>query len=175
MHYGEPVIRRSVPLAIGLVSVSNSQLPILDTLSKYSHDNGLAVHCLCDGARWCGNQQRAAGTDATTACGVLLQRARLSLYGTDRAGARASGQGHDWSKPLLLQPEHHESASNRWPPGDADGLHRCQALHPRQIPLDAVLPRHRYVPPLFDHCRRGAEQQPGHRARRTGRRSQGKL
>ncbi|KAG6857037.1 hypothetical protein H0H87_010391 [Tephrocybe sp. NHM501043] len=43
MHYGEPIIRKSVPLAIGLVSTSNPQLPILDTLSKYSHDNDLAV------------------------------------------------------------------------------------------------------------------------------------
>ncbi|CAA7268438.1 unnamed protein product [Cyclocybe aegerita] len=43
MHYGEPVIRKAVPLAIGLVSTSNPQLPILDTLSKYSHDNDLSV------------------------------------------------------------------------------------------------------------------------------------
>ncbi|KAJ6585841.1 hypothetical protein B0H19DRAFT_1060027 [Mycena capillaripes] len=43
MHYGEPIIRKSVPLAIGLVSISSPQLPILDTLSKYSHDNDLAV------------------------------------------------------------------------------------------------------------------------------------
>ncbi|KAF8999058.1 armadillo-type protein [Cyathus striatus] len=43
MHYGEPTIRKSVPLAIGLVSASNPQLPILDTLSKYSHDNDLQV------------------------------------------------------------------------------------------------------------------------------------
>ncbi|KAJ6489805.1 26S proteasome regulatory subunit RPN1 [Mycena sanguinolenta] len=43
MHYGEPIIRKSVPLAIGLVSVSNPQLPILDALSKYSHNNDLAV------------------------------------------------------------------------------------------------------------------------------------
>lgn len=43
MHYGEPVIRKSVPLAIALVSTSNPQLPILDTLSKYSHDNDLDV------------------------------------------------------------------------------------------------------------------------------------
>ncbi|KAJ7275052.1 armadillo-type protein [Mycena rebaudengoi] len=43
MHYGEPVIRKTVPLAIGLVSVSNPVLPILDTLSKYSHDNDLQV------------------------------------------------------------------------------------------------------------------------------------
>jgi 26S proteasome regulatory subunit N1 len=43
MHYGDPVIRKAVPLAIGLVSASNPQLPILDTLSKYSHDNDLQV------------------------------------------------------------------------------------------------------------------------------------
>lgn len=43
MHYGDPVIRKSVPLALGLLSASNPQLTILDTLSKYSHDNDLAV------------------------------------------------------------------------------------------------------------------------------------
>lgn len=43
MHYGDPVIRKSVPLAIALVSASNPVLPILDTLSKYSHDNDLQV------------------------------------------------------------------------------------------------------------------------------------
>ncbi|GAA5945230.1 hypothetical protein JCM1841_004979, partial [Sporobolomyces salmonicolor] len=43
MHYGEPVIRRSVPLALGLLSASNPVLSILDTLSRYSHDNDLEV------------------------------------------------------------------------------------------------------------------------------------
>lgn len=43
MHYGEPTIRKAVPLALGLISASNPQLNILDTLSKYSHDNDLAV------------------------------------------------------------------------------------------------------------------------------------
>lgn len=43
MQYGEAPIRRAVPLALGLVSVSNPDLPILDTLSKYSHDSDLAV------------------------------------------------------------------------------------------------------------------------------------
>ncbi|KAF5336461.1 hypothetical protein D9611_006460 [Ephemerocybe angulata] len=43
MHYGDPAIRKSVPLAIGLISASNPQLPILDTLSRYSHDNDLSV------------------------------------------------------------------------------------------------------------------------------------
>ncbi len=43
MLYGEPVIRRSVPLALGILSASNPVLTILDTLSRYSHDNDLKV------------------------------------------------------------------------------------------------------------------------------------
>ncbi|KAJ1972597.1 proteasome regulatory particle base subunit [Dimargaris xerosporica] len=43
MHYGEPVIRRAVPLAIGLLCASNPLVNILETLSKYSHDNDADV------------------------------------------------------------------------------------------------------------------------------------
>ncbi|KAJ1649895.1 proteasome regulatory particle base subunit [Dispira simplex] len=43
MHYGEPVIRRAVPLAIGLLCASNPLVHILETLSKYSHDNDSEV------------------------------------------------------------------------------------------------------------------------------------
>ncbi|KZV92939.1 putative RPN1-26S proteasome regulatory subunit [Exidia glandulosa HHB12029] len=43
MHYGEPVIRKSIPLALGLLSASNPQLNLLDTLSRYSHDNDMNV------------------------------------------------------------------------------------------------------------------------------------
>lgn len=39
LHYGEPVIKRAVPLALGLISVSNPKINILDTLSKFSHDS----------------------------------------------------------------------------------------------------------------------------------------
>lgn len=39
IRYGEPVIRRAVPLALSLLSVSNPQLNILETLSKFSHDS----------------------------------------------------------------------------------------------------------------------------------------
>ncbi|KAK2153920.1 hypothetical protein LSH36_281g04017 [Paralvinella palmiformis] len=39
LRYGEPVIRRAVPLALALISASNPQLKILDTLGKFSHDN----------------------------------------------------------------------------------------------------------------------------------------
>jgi len=43
LHYGDPVIKRAVPLALGLVSVSNPKLNILDTLSKFSHDSDSEV------------------------------------------------------------------------------------------------------------------------------------
>ncbi|KAF3938115.1 hypothetical protein ABW19_dt0207966 [Dactylella cylindrospora] len=43
MHYGEGVIRKAVPLAMGLVSASNPQMRVYDTLSRYSHDNDTDV------------------------------------------------------------------------------------------------------------------------------------
>lgn len=43
LRYSEPTIRRAVPLALGLLSVSNPKLNILDTLSKFSHDNDAEV------------------------------------------------------------------------------------------------------------------------------------
>ncbi|RKO89788.1 armadillo-type protein [Blyttiomyces helicus] len=43
MHYGEPVIRRAVPLALGLLCASNPLVHVLDVLSKYSHDNDQEV------------------------------------------------------------------------------------------------------------------------------------
>ena len=43
MTYGEPQIRKCVPLALGLISSSQPQLPIIDALSKYSHDQDLDV------------------------------------------------------------------------------------------------------------------------------------
>ena len=39
MHYGESNIRKAVPLAMGLISPSNPQMKVYDTLSRYSHDN----------------------------------------------------------------------------------------------------------------------------------------
>lgn len=43
MHYGNALIRRSVPLAMGLVSASYPQMKVFDTLSRYSHDPDLEV------------------------------------------------------------------------------------------------------------------------------------
>lgn len=37
------MIRRAVPLALAILSASNPQLSIIDTLSKLSHDNDAEV------------------------------------------------------------------------------------------------------------------------------------
>lgn len=39
LRYGEPCIRRIVPLALAMLSASNPKLDIIDTLSKLSHDS----------------------------------------------------------------------------------------------------------------------------------------
>ena len=48
MHYGEPNIRKAVPLAMGLISPSNPQMKVYDTLSRYSHDtdNDVAINAI---------------------------------------------------------------------------------------------------------------------------------
>lgn len=38
-RYGDPSVRKMVPLAIALASVSNPQFQIVDILTKYSHDS----------------------------------------------------------------------------------------------------------------------------------------
>ncbi|KAJ3225375.1 proteasome regulatory particle base subunit [Clydaea vesicula] len=43
MHYGELVTRRVVPLAFGLLCVSNPVVNVIDVLSKYSHDHDQGV------------------------------------------------------------------------------------------------------------------------------------
>ncbi|XP_069695759.1 26S proteasome non-ATPase regulatory subunit 2-like isoform X1 [Periplaneta americana] len=42
-RYGEPAIRRAVPLGIALCSMSNPQMSVIDVLNKYSHDSDLEV------------------------------------------------------------------------------------------------------------------------------------
>merc|ERR1719329_116997 len=39
LQYGETTLRRAVPLALGLLHVSNPKVTIIDTLSKLSHDS----------------------------------------------------------------------------------------------------------------------------------------
>jgi len=39
LQYGEPVIRRAIPLALGFLSISFPRVNVMDTLSKLSHDS----------------------------------------------------------------------------------------------------------------------------------------
>jgi 26S proteasome regulatory subunit N1 len=43
MQYGDPAVRRVVPLAIGLLSISKPSISLMDTLSKFTHDADLDV------------------------------------------------------------------------------------------------------------------------------------
>ena len=64
LRYGETSIRKAVPLALAMLSPSNPQLPILDTLSKFSHDSDAEVSAnsiLAMGILGCGtNNARLA-------------------------------------------------------------------------------------------------------------------
>jgi 26S proteasome regulatory subunit N1 len=43
LQYGEPTIRKTVPLAIGLLRVSNPDVKTLDLLSKLAYDSDADV------------------------------------------------------------------------------------------------------------------------------------
>jgi 26S proteasome regulatory subunit N1 len=43
LQYGEVNIRRAIPIALGLLSISNPQMTVMDTLSKLSHDQDQVV------------------------------------------------------------------------------------------------------------------------------------
>ncbi|KAL3695426.1 hypothetical protein R1sor_009502 [Riccia sorocarpa] len=43
LQYGEQNIRRAVPLALGILSVSNPKIAVMDTLSRLSHDSDAEV------------------------------------------------------------------------------------------------------------------------------------
>ncbi|RWS22395.1 fukutin-related protein-like protein [Leptotrombidium deliense] len=45
LRYGDAPIKRAVPLALALISISNPKLNILETLSKFSHDSDTEVAC----------------------------------------------------------------------------------------------------------------------------------
>lgn len=43
LQYGDPNVRRAVPLALGLLSISNPKIGAMDTLSRLSHDSDSEV------------------------------------------------------------------------------------------------------------------------------------
>ncbi len=43
LQYGEPIIKRTVPLAIGLLRISNPEVAIMDLLTKMGYDTDVNV------------------------------------------------------------------------------------------------------------------------------------
>ena len=43
LQYGEPIIRRTVPLAIGLLRISNPEVQTMDLLNKLAYDSDKSV------------------------------------------------------------------------------------------------------------------------------------
>ncbi len=43
LQYGEPIIKRTVPLAIGLLRISNPEVAIMDLLTKLGYDTDANV------------------------------------------------------------------------------------------------------------------------------------
>jgi len=104
MRYCEPVIRRAVPLALAMVSVSNPQLPILDTLSKFSHDTDPEVaHNAIFGLGLLG-----AGTNNARLAAVLRQLAQYHAKDQNNLFMVRLAQGlvHLGKGTLTLNPFH---------------------------------------------------------------------
>ena len=104
MRYSEPVIRRAVPLALALVSVSNPQLTILDTLSKFSHDTDPEVaHNAIFGLGLLG-----AGTNNARLAAVLRQLAQYHAKDQNNLFMVRIAQGlvHLGKGTLTLNPFH---------------------------------------------------------------------
>ena len=104
MRYCEPVIRRAVPLALAMCSVSNPQLPILDTLSKFSHDADAEVaHAAIFGLGLLG-----AGTNNARLAAVLRQLAQYHAKDQNNLFMVRIAQGlvHLGKGTLTLNPFH---------------------------------------------------------------------
>merc|ERR1719370_2719692 len=104
MRYSEPVIRRAVPLALALVSISIPQMTILDTLSKFSHDADAEVaHNAIFGLGLLG-----AGTNNARLSAILRQLAQYHAKDQNNLFMVRIAQGlvHLGKGTLTLNPFH---------------------------------------------------------------------
>jgi 26S proteasome regulatory subunit N1 len=101
------VIRRAVPLALGLISASNPQLNILDTLSKFSHDQDPEVaHNAIFAMGLLG-----AGTNNARLAAMLRQLAQYHAKDTNNLFMVRLAQGlvHMGKGTLTLNPYHSDN------------------------------------------------------------------
>lgn len=74
LHYGEPAVRRAVPLALALMKVSNPEYAVVDTMSRLTHDADQDVAQ----AAIVGLGILGAGTNNSRVAGLLRQLAEHS-------------------------------------------------------------------------------------------------
>lgn len=106
LRYCEPIIRRSVPLALGLISISNPKPNIMDTLSKFSHDSDPEVaHNAIFGMGLVG-----AGTNNARLAAMLRQLAQFHAKDPNNLFMVRIAQGltHLGKGTLTLSPYHSE-------------------------------------------------------------------
>ncbi|KAJ2559258.1 proteasome regulatory particle base subunit [Coemansia sp. RSA 1933] len=106
MHYGEPYVRRAVPLAIALVCASNPLVGVLDTLNKFSHDNDKAVATSAVFAMG----MVGAGTNNARLAQLLRQLAAYYHRDADMLFVVRLAQGllHMGKGTMTINPYHHD-------------------------------------------------------------------
>eukprot|EP00850_Spirogloea_muscicola_P005526 SM000025S08421 [mRNA] locus=s25:594791:601686:- [translate_table: standard] len=125
LQYGDPNIRRAVPLAMGLLSISNPKMTVMDTLSRLSHDSDSEVAM----GAIIGMGLIGAGTNNARIAGML--RSLSSYYYKDPSllFCVRIGQGlvHLGKGLLTLNPYHSDRflLSNVAVAGLAAFLHGC--------------------------------------------------
>jgi hypothetical protein len=106
MHYDNPIIRKTVPLTLGLVGTSNPVFLVLGTLSKYSHKNNLAVTL---NAIFTMGLVRARMNNARLTqmlCQLANTKSRLSLHRPYRTRSGTYSQRNHWTQLFLLGSEY---------------------------------------------------------------------
>jgi hypothetical protein len=190
MHHGNPIICKSVPLALNPISASNLQLPILDTLSKYNHDYDHDLTVALNAISAMGLV--GAGTNNARLAQMLRQLAGYYYKEPDclfmvriAQGLVHMGKGtiginpffsdrNIMSRPaiagllatIMAFTDAKACESSRF-----DSFERIlMSTHSRarQVSLDAVLPRNCHVPSLPYHARRESREQARHSSRRSG-------
>lgn len=183
LQYGDLSVRRAVPLALALLSVSNPEYSLIDTLSRLTHDSdsGVAQSAIL------ALGLVSAGTNNSRVAGLLRQ---LSEFYSREAnhlfvvrisqGLLHMGKVRDWSHPQLciygslsfacLNRTGSDDATSV-PLGPIDPFARgCErpALgaargpghgehHSRHVALHSVHDRHGHPAAHADHCGRGPE------------------
>jgi 26S proteasome regulatory subunit N1 len=104
LQYGEPAVRRAVPLAMGLLSVSNPRMEVCDVLTKLSHDPDAAVA----GGAVFALGLAAAGTNNSRVAATLRQLSAYHARAPDTLFLVRIAQGllHFGKGTLTLDPVH---------------------------------------------------------------------